>query len=407
MNLLTLLKTAFEALGRNRMRTILSILGIVIGIASVVAMLSIGEGSKNSIREQITDMGTNMITIMPNRFNRSGAQIAWSDQAVLEYPDVQTLINSSNYLQWISPVVQRRGQFISGCGNWPSQLQGVSEDFIHIRRMGVASGRFFTLEEEQQAAKVCLLGKTVADNLFPGGTDPIGEWIRFNKKPLQVIGILESKGANSFGQDQDDIVLAPWSTVQRRILSTTRVNSIVASLEDESLVDSATAEIEYLLTERRPQYASEEGSAVMVRSQKEMLDMLGSTAKTLSTILTVVAALSLLVGGIGIMNIMLVSVTERIREIGLRMAVGARERDILLQFLLESVLVSLIGGLIGIATGLAASLVVHFLLGWPIAITPTALFLSFGVCVSTGVIFGWLPARKAAQLDPITALRRE
>ena len=407
MGFADLCRTAFEAMGRNRMRTLLSILGIVIGIASVVAMLGIGEGSKSSIRSQITSMGTNMVTIMPNRFGRSGVRTDRASQEVLEAADVELLAERATLLQWVSPVVQSNGQWISGANNWPSSLQGVSPDYLDIRGLELSEGRNFTEAEVKAKAKVCLLGKTVADNLFPDGGSPVGKWVRFNKHPMQVVGVLAPKGSNGFGQDQDDIVLAPWTTVQRRILSTNWLRTIQASVVDENSVDEAIEEATELLMERRRGKTVSNEEPFVVRSQKEMLDMLGSTAQTLSVVLTAVAALSLLVGGIGIMNIMLVSVTERIREIGLRMAIGARRRDILAQFLLESVLVSLIGGLVGIALGLGVCALISFGLGWPISVTALSLVLSFCVCVGTGILFGWLPARKAARLDPIAALRRE
>ena len=407
MSALDLFRTALEALDRNRMRTLLSVLGIVIGIASVVSMLAIGEGSKESIRSQIAGMGTNMVTIMPNRNARSGAKLDRSAQEVLEEADVEILRERATLLRWVSPYLQSSGQWINGANNWPAQIQGVSPDYLSIRGLSVASGRNFTEGETASRSKVCLLGKTVADNLFPDGTDPVGKWVRFNKRPMLVVGVLAPKGTNGFGQDQDDIVLAPWTTVQRRILSTTSIRNIQASVADENRVDEAIEEATGLLMERRRGKTASDEEPFVIRSQKEMLDMMGSTAQTLSFVLTAVAALSLLVGGIGIMNIMLVSVTERIREIGLRMAIGARQRDILAQFLLESVLVSLIGGLAGILVGLGASAIVSFGLKWPVSVTPASVVLSFCVCAGTGVVFGWLPARKASRLDPIAALRRE
>ena len=407
MSALDLFRTALEALDRNRMRTLLSVLGIVIGIASVVSMLAIGEGSKESIRSQIAGMGTNMVTIMPNRNARSGAKLDRSAQEVLEEADVEILRERASLLRWVSPYLQSSGQWINGANNWPAQIQGVSPDYLSIRGLSVASGRNFTESETASRSKVCLLGKTVADNLFPDGTDPVGKWVRFNKRPMLVVGVLAPKGTNGFGQDQDDIVLAPWTTVQRRILSTTSIRNIQASVADENRVDEAIEEATGLLMERRRGKTASDEEPFVIRSQKEMLDMMGSTAQTLSFVLTAVAALSLLVGGIGIMNIMLVSVTERIKEIGLRMAIGATPACILWQFILEAVVLSTVGGAIGVALGVGAAKVIGEVNHWPIVIEFSSALYSFLFSAFVGMFFGFYPAYRASKLNPIECLRYE
>ncbi len=406
MKLSLLLRTSLSALGRNRMRTLLSMLGIIIGVASVVAMMAIGEGSQQSIRAQISGMGTNMILVMPDHRASSGARLGAGERKALEIADVHALQAQADLLGGISPLVNTRIRAASATDNWPTSVQGVAASYTEIRGIIVSNGRMFTPEEERQGAKVCLLGKTVVTALFPDGRDPVGTWIRLDRKPVQVIGVLQPKGSNTFGQDQDDVILAPWTLVQRRMLAIDYIHSIQASALDGDQVPAAVEQIQRILMERRPDLLQEE-TPFVIRTQQELLEMMTSTAKVLSAVLTIIAAISLLVGGIGIMNIMLVSVTERTAEIGLRMAVGARQSDILAQFLIESVVVSLLGGVIGIAAGGGVSLLVGMIAGWPISVTPLSVALAFAVCGGTGVLFGWLPARKASRLDPILALRKE
>lgn len=404
MNPLTLAKIALRALLRNRMRTFLSVLGIVIGVAAVITMVAMGEGSKQSIRQKITAMGTNAITIMPNVSRRGGVQLdASSSTQTLEEADVIALREQAHYINGVSPVVTASGQAIVGNRNEAVSLTGVSTDYLKIRNYEIDKGVLFD-DNEDRMAKVCVIGQTVVSTLFPD-TDPIGKTIRYKNIPLKVIGTLKLKGSSDFGQDQDEIILTPYQTVMKRFNATTDIRTIYANSIGEGYAEKASEEILQILEERRNWKG--ETSPFRVHTQEEMIEMITSTSNLLSLVLTAIAGISLLVGGIGIMNIMYVSVTERTREIGLRMAIGARGRDILLQFLFESVMISLLGGLVGILLGVFATTTVKLLLNWPMSITAASVIVSFGVCFATGVFFGWYPARKASRLDPIEALRFE
>jgi len=384
------------------MRTFLSVLGIVIGVAAVITMVAIGEGSKQSIKEQIGSLGANVVMIFPNNRSVSGVRMDGAVAVQLNVSDVHVLRKKSEYLSAISPVVSARGQVVAAGGNWPSTITGVWPEYLHIRGYEIEDGVMF--EGEENMSKVCVIGKTVADNLFPG-TDPVGQTIRYKNIPFKVIGLLKSKGTAGFGQDQDDVILAPFSAVQRRILATTNIQSIYSATIDEQSAPLAVEEAKEILSEERK--LPPDNESFRIQTQQEILDMVSSTANLLTTVLTAIAGISLLVGGIGIMNIMYVSVTERTREIGLRMAIGARGWDILLQFLFEAVLISLVGGSIGILFGGLVSYMVKFFANWPVSITVSSIVVSFSVCFATGVFFGWYPARKAARLDPIEALRYE
>ena len=397
-----LLRMAFKALVRNRMRTFLSVLGIVIGVAAVITMVAIGEGSKQSIKEQIGSLGANVVMIFPNNRATSGLRMEASSVQLLTVNDAYVLKKKNQYLTAVSPVVSSRGQVVAAGGNWPSTITGVWPEYLKIRGYEIEDGTMF--EGEENMAKVCVLGKTVADNIFPG-MNPVGQTVRFRNIPFKVIGLLKSKGAGGFGQDQDDIILAPFSAVQRRVLATTSVSSIYASTANEQDAPLAVEETNAILTEEKKLLPDNE--SFRIQTQQEMIDMVSSTANLLTMVLTAIAGISLLVGGIGIMNIMYVSVTERTREIGLRMAIGARGLDILMQFLFEAVLISLTGGFIGILFGACSSYLVKFFASWPVSITGSSIVISFSVCFATGVFFGWYPARKAARLDPIEALRYE
>lgn len=404
MNPLTLAKIALRALLRNRMRTFLSVLGIVIGVAAVITMVAMGEGSKQSIRQKITAMGTNAITIMPNVSKRGGIQLdASSSVQTLEEADVVALREKAHYINGVSPVVTASGQAIVGNRNEAVSLTGVSTDYLKIRNYEIDKGVLFD-DEEDRMAKVCVIGQTVVSTLFPD-TDPIGKTIRYKNIPLKVIGTLKLKGSSDFGQDQDEVILTPYQTVMKRFNATTDIRTIYANSIGEGYAEKASEEILQILEDRRNWKG--DTSPFRVRTQEEMIEMITSTSNLLSLVLTAIAGISLLVGGIGIMNIMYVSVTERTREIGLRMAIGARGRDILLQFLFESVMISLLGGLVGILLGVFATTTVRLLLNWPMSITISSVVVSFGVCFATGVFFGWYPARKASRLDPIEALRFE
>lgn len=407
MNYSNLFKIAMRAIAANKLRSFLTMLGIIIGVASVIAMMAIGQGSKKSIQANIAEMGSNMIMIRPGQDKGpGGAQQDASDMQTLKLKDYEALKEQAKYLSAISPSVNSSGQFINGNNNTPSTIYGISSDYMQIRQQKVKDGEMFTDEEVRSSAKVCVIGKTVADNLFTNGEDPVGKVIRFNKIPFRVVGVLESKGYNSFGMDQDDVVLAPYTTVMKRILSVTYLQGINASAVTEDMTDLAIENITSILRENHKLKASDEDNFT-IRSQQEMAEMMNSTSDTMTVLLLVVACISLVVGGIGIMNIMYVSVTERTKEIGLRMSVGARGIDILNQFLIESVLLSVTGGLIGVIVGVGAAVGINVFAHWPIQIQPWSVLLSFAVCSATGIFFGWYPAKKAASLDPIEAIRYE
>ena len=406
MNFTNLFKIAFRALINNKMRAFLTMLGIIIGVASVITMIAIGQGSKVSIQKQISEMGSNIIMIHPGGDMRGGMRRDPSEMQTLKLTDYETLRDECVFVSAISPNVSSSGQLIAGNNNYPSSFTGVGIDYLEIRQLTIESGEMFTEADIQSSAKVCVIGKTIVDNLFPDGEDPIGKVIRFNKVPFRVIGVLKSKGYNSMGMDQDDIVLAPYSTVMKRLLAVQHLQGIFASALTEGMTDNATDEISTILRRTHKLTADEEDDFT-IRSQQELSNMLNTTTDMLTMLLACIAGISLIVGGIGIMNIMYVSVTERTREIGLRMSVGARGIDILSQFLIESILISITGGLIGVMLGCGASIAVKFIANWPIYIQPWSIILSFGVCTFTGVFFGWYPAKKAAALDPIDAIRYE
>ena len=407
MNVINLFKIALRAIAANKLRSFLTMLGIIIGVASVIAMLAIGQGSKQSIQANIAEMGSNMIMIRPGQDKGpGGARGDASEMQSLKLKDYETLCEQAKYLAAISPSVSASGQFIYGNNNTPSTVYGISPDYMEIRRLKVEDGEMFSEDDIKTSAKVCLIGKTVADNLFPDGQDPVGRVIRYKSIPLRVIGVIKAKGYNSFGMDQDDMVLAPYTTVMKRILSITYLQGISASALTEDMTDQAIDDISELLRQNHKIKEGDEDDFT-IRSQQEMMQMMNSTSDTMTILLLVVACISLVVGGIGIMNIMYVSVTERTKEIGLRMSVGARGIDILNQFLIESVLLSVTGGLIGVLVGVGVALGINVFAHWPIQIQPWSVLLSFAVCSATGIFFGWYPAKKAASLDPIEALRYE
>jgi putative ABC transport system permease protein len=406
MNPGNLLKVAINALKRNKMRSFLTMLGIIIGVASVITMLAIGQGSKKSIQDQIASMGSNMLFVMPGNMRMGGVQQGSSSSQRLTVSDVNAIKNGCDAIIAVSPEVRSSGQAVYGNSNWPTTIYGGSEQYLEIRSWNVTSGRNITDSEAEGSAKVCLVGRTVADELFGEGIDPPGETIRFKSIPFKIIGVLGEKGQNSFGQDQDDVIIAPYTTVQKRILAQTHIQSVqmsARSAEESALAESQVEEV----LRRTHKLREDEDNDFEIRSQEELATTMTSVTEILTILLGAIAGISLLVGGIGIMNIMYVSVTERTREIGLRMSVGGRGVDILLQFLIESILLSVFGGLIGIVLGFGASSVVEALTSWPISVMWGSVILAFAVCTVIGVFFGWYPARRAAELDPIEALRFE
>lgn len=406
MNLANLLKIAFKALSNNKLRGFLTMLGIIIGVASVITMLAIGQGSKKSIQAQISEMGSNMIMIHPGGDMRGGVRLDADDMESLKLEDLEDIQTKTSFVTYVSPAVNSAGQAIYGANNTPTTVYGVNMDYLEIRRYKVEDGETFTDQDIRTAAKVCLVGKTVVDELFTEGQNPVGKVIRFGTIPLRIIGVLESKGYNSMGMDQDDLIIAPYTTVQKRILAITHLQEIVCSAVTEDYTDQAIDEITEILRTNHRLKASDDDD-FSIRSQQELSSMMTSTTDMMTVLLAAVAGISLLVGGIGIMNIMYVSVTERTREIGLRMSIGAKGRDILAQFLIESILISVTGGLIGVLLGIGAALLVNILASYPIYIQMWSVILSFAVCTVTGVFFGWYPAQKAAGLDPIEAIRYE
>ena len=406
MNFGNLIKVALIALKRNKMRSFLTMLGIIIGVASVITMLAIGQGSKKSIQDQIASMGSNMLFVMPGTMRFGGVQQGSSNTQSLTVNDVQAIKTECDAVVAVSPEVRSSGQAVYGNSNWPTTIYGGNEDYLSIRSWETVSGRNITDEEAKGSAKVCLIGRTVADELFGEGIDPTGETIRFAKIPFKIIGVLKEKGQNSFGQDQDDVLIAPYTTVQKRILAQSYIQSIQMSARSAEDSDLAQAQVEEVLRYSH-RLRENEDNDFEIRSQEELATTMTSITDILTILLGAIAGISLLVGGIGIMNIMYVSVTERTREIGLRMSIGGRGLDILLQFLFESIMLSVFGGLVGVLFGIGASRILSALTSWPVSIMWSSVILSFVVCTVIGVFFGWYPARRAADLDPIDALRYE
>ena len=358
MNGTNLIKIAVRALANNKLRGFLTMLGIIIGVASVITMLAIGQGSKRSIQAQISEMGSNMIMIHPGADVRGGVRQDASAMETLKLQDYEDIVDETRFVSAVSPSVNSSGQAIYGANNAPTTVYGISPDYLEIRRYKVEDGDMFTEQDIQTAAKVCVVGKTVVDNLFPDGSNPVGKVIRFQKLPFRIVGVLESKGYNSMGMDQDDLILAPYTTIQKKVLAITHLQGITCSALKEEYTDQAIDEISEILR-RNHKLKESDDDDFTIRSQQELSTMLTSTTDMMTVLLAAVAGISLLVGGIGIMNIMYVSVTERTREIGLRMSIGAKGIDILAQFLIESILISVTGGLIGVVFGVGAALERH------------------------------------------------
>ena len=405
MNILNLFKVSLKAVANNKMRSFLSMLGIIIGVAAVIIMMAIGQGSKESIRKELSTMGTNLLTIRPGADMRGGVRQDPSAMQTLKMADYERIMREKKFVTKVSPEVTASGQVIYGNNNTNTSMYGESTDYLDIKQWEVEEGECFTDEDIKKAAKVCVVGKTIVTELF-GGTDPIGKTIRFKSIPMRIVGVLKSKGYNSWGMDQDNVIVAPYTTVMKRIAAQTWFSSIVCSAITEELSDAAIEELTQMLRDNH-KLKGEAADDFTIRSQAEMMETMSSTMDTVTVILVVAAAFSLLVAGIGIMNIMLVSVTERTKEIGLRMAVGATGPVISLQFLIESVLISLTGGLLGILVGCSASDFIVPAFGMPSSVPAWSIYVSFLVCVFIGVLFGYIPAQKAANMDPIEAIRHE
>jgi putative ABC transport system permease protein len=406
MNLTNLFRIAVRALVRNKLRAFLTMLGIIIGVASVIAMLAIGEGSKRSITEEMSSMGSNLVMIMPNFQRRGGVSLGASSSMALKYSDVTAIRNEATSISAVSPTVNANGQVIYGNQNTQTNIYGVSEEYLDIRKLKIQNGRIFNETEVRSMAKVCLLGQTVVDNLFGEGYDPVGLILRIKNLPFEVIGTLEDKGESGMGQDQDDLILAPYTTVQRRLAAIDYINGIYCSAVSEEKSAAAIDEVQEILRRTHKLKESDEND-FRVMSQSELIETVSTITNIMTYLLGAIAGISLLVGGIGIMNIMFVSVTERTREIGLRMSIGGRGKDILRQFLVESMLLSIAGGIFGIIFGYLIAKGAGTLMSTTTYITTQSVLLAFVVCFAIGVFFGWYPARKASNLNPIDALRYE
>ncbi len=404
MNILNLFKISIKAVSSNKMRSFLSMLGIIIGVAAVIIMMSIGQGSKESIRSELATMGTNLLTIRPGADMRGGVRQDPSAMQTLKMADYERILREKKFVSKVSPEVTASGQVIYGNNNTNTSVYGESTEYLDIKLWTVEEGDCFTDEDIKKASKVCVVGTTIVKELFDGH-DPIGKTIRFKSIPMRVIGVLKSKGYNSWGMDQDNVIIAPYTTVMKRINAQTFFSSIVCSALTEELSDAAIEELTQMLRDNHKLKGTADDDFT-IRSQAEMMETMSSTMDTVTLILVVAAAFSLLVAGIGIMNIMLVSVTERTKEIGLRMAVGATGYVISLQFLIESVLISVTGGLIGIFVGCSVSAFIGSF-GMPSSVPAWSIYVSFLVCVFIGVLFGYIPAQKAANMDPIEAIRHE
>lgn len=402
MRFLNTIKVALRALRRSALRSVLTALGIIIGIAAVIAVVSIGNGAKSQVEGQIASLGQNIITVFPGNFTAGGVRGGWGSASTLTVEDAQAIQREVAGIAAVSPEMRDRSQILAGGLNWNSQVLGEDVSYLDIRLWPMAEGDMFTEADVLAGAKVAVIGRTVANQLF-AESDPVGQTIRLRNIPFRVVGVLGTKGFNFFGQDQDDVVIIPYTSHLRRLARRPNLNSIVIQAQSGDLIEQVQRDVTDLLQQRR----SGREPDFTVRSQQDLAEAATATARTMTFLLTVIAIISLVVGGIGIMNIMLVSVTERTREIGIRLAVGAHGRDVLLQFLIESIILSLMGGGLGVLLGVAASQVISQINGWPVLLSTLWIFIAFGVSAVIGIAFGFFPAWKAAQLDPIDALRYE
>lgn len=404
MIVFAILRIAFQALTRNKMRSALTMLGIIIGVAAVIAMVSIGQGAQATINQQISNVGTNIVNILPGSFRQGGIQMGWGSMSTLTVGDVDAIAKECSAVRYVSPIVQSRAQIVSSNQNWSTQIQGVDIHYAEIRSWPLASGDFFTSGDVSSSARVCLLGKTIATNLFANG-DPVGQEIRIKNSPFRIVGVLSPKGQNAEGRDQDDVIMAPYTTVMKKLQGQTNISAIMVSAVSQGAVHTAEQQITDLLRQRHNISGTDDD--FIVRNLSDIAELANSTNRVLTMLLGSIASVSLLVGGIGVMNIMLVSVTERTREIGIRLAVGATGGDIQFQFLTEAVVLSVLGGLAGIGFGVGVSKLISDTLGWPTLISTSAIGMAFAFSAAVGIFFGYYPARKAAGLDPIEALRYE
>jgi putative ABC transport system permease protein len=404
LKFLTILKVGMKAIARNKMRSTLTALGIIIGVACVIAMIAVGGGAQAAVQAQINSLGSNFLMIFPGVATQSGARI-FTGQSTITEDDVAAVKSECPAVAYVSPSVRSGAQVVAGTMNWGTSIQGVGVEWPFVRSWNVEKGAFFGDSEVRSAAKVAVLGATVANELFSDG-NAVDQMIRIKNIPFRVIGVLESKGGSTMGQDQDDTVIAPYTTVMKLIKRTVKIDMFMVSAASRFDVDEAQKEIEALLRQRHRIQPGQD-SDFMIRSQQEIAQTADQTSRQMSALLAAIASISLLVGGIGIMNIMLVSVTERTREIGIRMAIGAKGRDILTQFLIEALSLSVAGGAIGIALGIGTSRFLAWKQRWPIVLSPAAILLAFGFSAAIGIFFGFYPAQKASRLDPIEALRYE
>ncbi len=398
----SIIKVALRALMRNTMRSILTALGIIIGVGAVIAMVSIGNGAKSQVEAQVASLGQNVITVFSGSMSSGGMRGGWGSSPSLTVEDAEAIQREVADISGVSPEVRDRNQILANGLNWNTQVNGESPDYPEIRSWKLSSGAMFTEQDVRSVAKVAIIGKTVADQLFPD-TDPVGQTLRIRNIPFKILGVLDSKGFNLFGQDQDDTVIVPYTSHMKRLSRRTNVSSILIQASGADTIDKAQKDITEVLTQRRKGREPD----FTVRNQIELAQTATATTQTMTLLLAAIASVSLLVGGIGIMNIMLVSVTERTREIGIRLAIGAHGRDVLMQFLIEATILSSLGGIIGILLGIGSSQLVSKLNGWPVLVSTSSVVIAFVFSAAVGMFFGFYPARKAAQLDPIDALRYE
>ena len=408
MGVLIILRVALKALARNKMRTGLTMLGMIIGVAAVITMVALGNGAQQQIEDQVKSAGTNLITIRAGNYRRGGISHGMGAAPTLKAADIEAIREQVPGAVYLAASVNTRDQVVAGRQNWSAQIEGTDVEFPMIRLWDLEFGTFFTSTHVRSAAKVAVLGSIVRDNLFGENVDPVGQRVRIRNQSFQVIGVMQSKGSGQFGQDQDDTVLVPYTTVQKKLRGKdgTNISGATISAVSPDQMDEITEQITAVLRDQHRLIPGEDDD-FMVRTQEDIASMLTGMTETMTGLLAGIAGVSLLVGGIGIMNIMLVSVTERTREIGLRMAVGAKGRDVLMQFLVEAVVLSLVGGLIGVGLGFGLSEGLTQFLQWPTSVPPSAVGIAVGFAAATGIFFGFYPARQAAQLDPIESLRFE